>query len=90
MKITIEHYGKKYSYEEDSDELTSDELVNILFNCCVYAGWHKDSIADAMRDKAAELMKNQAYIRGAACHEEGGEIFVTDQSGNGNHAKLKK
>ena len=35
-----------------------------------------------------ELMKNQAYIRGAACHEEGGEIFVTDQSGNGNHAKL--
>ena len=35
-----------------------------------------------------ELMKNQTYIRGAACHEEGGEIFVTDQSGNGNHAKL--
>ena len=35
-----------------------------------------------------ELMKNQAYIRGAACHEEGGEIFVTDQSGNGNHAKF--
>jgi len=24
----------------------------------------------------------------AECHEEGGEIFVTDQSGNGNHAKL--
>jgi hypothetical protein len=37
-----------------------------------------------------ELMKNQTYIRGAACHEEGGEIFVTDQSGNGKHAKLKQ
>ncbi len=37
-----------------------------------------------------ELMKNQAYIRGAACHEIHDELFVTDQSGNGNHAKLKK
>jgi hypothetical protein len=37
-----------------------------------------------------ELMKDKAYIRGAECHEEGGEIFVTDQSGNGNHAKLKQ
>ena len=59
MKITIEHCGKKYSYEEDSDELTSDELVDILFNCCVYAGWHKDSIADSMHDKASEFLEEE-------------------------------
>jgi len=55
MKITIESYDKKYSYEGDNEALTADELVDIVFNCCVFAGWHRDSVADAMLDKLYEF-----------------------------------
>jgi hypothetical protein len=45
---------------------------------------------DLVRGIEIDLMneESKALHITAECHEEGGEIFVTDQSGNGNHAKL--
>jgi hypothetical protein len=54
MKITIEHHGEKFSYESECDELNSTNLVEILFNLCVSAGYHRNSIADSMHEKATE------------------------------------
>tara|TARA_R110002020_G_C16183105_1_gene765005 strand:- start:718 stop:915 length:198 start_codon:yes stop_codon:yes gene_type:complete len=57
MKITMEHHGEKHSYESESgDGLNATALVNILFNFCVSAGWHRDSITDAMHEKVCESM----------------------------------
>jgi hypothetical protein len=57
---------------------------------------HKDQVIaeflreDLVRGIEIDLMneESKALHITAECHEEGGEIFVTDQSGNGNHAKL--
>jgi len=54
MKITIEHYGEKFSYETESNALAPTELVDALFNLCVCAGYHRNSIADSMHEKATE------------------------------------
>ena len=58
MKITIEHHGEKYSYESE-DGLNTTGLVNVLFNLCCSQGWHRDSVADSMRDKAAEIFEEE-------------------------------
>lgn len=56
----MEHYGEKHSYEtEPENGLKATCLVNVLFNFCVSAGWHRDSIAGAMRDKAAEFFEEE-------------------------------
>jgi|TARA_R100000951_G_scaffold23045_1_gene19138 hypothetical protein len=56
MKITIEHHGEKFSYETESDALDSTELVDALFNLCVSAGYHRNSIADSMHEKVCQNM----------------------------------
>jgi hypothetical protein len=56
MKITIEHHGEKFSYETESDALDSTELVDALFNLCVSAGYHRNSISDSMHEKVCQSM----------------------------------
>ncbi len=54
MKITFEFKSEKYSYESEQDYLDSTNLVESLFNLCVSAGYHRNSIADSMHEKAEE------------------------------------
>lgn len=56
MKVTIKEHGEKHSYESESDELTSNEIVNVFFNLCVSAGWHRDSVTESMHEKVCEIM----------------------------------
>jgi hypothetical protein len=61
MKITIEHHGEKFFYETENDALDSTELVDVLFNLCVSAGYHRNSIADSMHEKADQVKETSNH-----------------------------
>ena len=51
MKITIEHYGSKYTIETEHDENDADEMV-ILFRKAMHVmGFHPNTIADCFAEE---------------------------------------
>ena len=46
MKITIEAYGKKYSFECDYDDITTVEIIEIITNLLISAGYDYKNIKD--------------------------------------------
>ena len=44
MKITIKHYGVKYSIKTKQDDLHAIELIQNFTNLMLCAGWHQESI----------------------------------------------
>ena len=53
MKITIEHFKEKFTYE-GSDYLSTSELIERLYSLCIAVGHHPENVAGAMFDKGGE------------------------------------
>lgn len=53
MKITIEHFEEKFTYE-GSDGLSTSELIERLYGLCIAIGHHPDNVGGAMYDKGGE------------------------------------
>lgn len=48
MKIQIESYGKKYTFESESDNLTTKEIIEIITNLLVSAGYSYENVIETM------------------------------------------
>ena len=49
MKIQIEAYGKKHSFECDYDDLTTEEIIEIITNLLISAGYDYQNIKDELQ-----------------------------------------
>ena len=49
MKIQIEAYGKKHSFECDYDDLTTEEIIEIITNLLICAGYDYQNIKDELQ-----------------------------------------
>lgn len=49
MKIQIEAYGKKHSFECDYDDLTTVEIIEIITNLLISAGYDYQNIKDELQ-----------------------------------------
>lgn len=48
MKIQIEAYGKKHSFECDYDDITTEEIIEIITNLLISAGYDYQNIKDEL------------------------------------------
>jgi hypothetical protein len=48
MTITLKHYGDTYSIETKADDLNAAEMIQHFTNLILSAGWHQDSIDNAI------------------------------------------
>ena len=46
MKIQIEAYGKKHTFECDYDDFTTSEIIEIITNLLISAGYDYKNIKD--------------------------------------------
>ena len=49
MKIQIEAYGKKHSFECDYDDITTGEIIEIITNLWISAGYDYQNIKDELQ-----------------------------------------
>jgi hypothetical protein len=49
MKIQIEAYGKKHSFECDYDDITTEEIIEIITNLLISAGYDYQNIKDELQ-----------------------------------------
>ena len=49
MKITIEAYKKKHTFESDYDDLTTEEIIEIITNLLISAGYDYQNIKDELQ-----------------------------------------
>ncbi len=58
MKITIEHYADKFTYESIHDSMGMSELTEKLYGLCIAAGYHPDSVGECFYDKGQEATEH--------------------------------
>jgi hypothetical protein len=55
MKITIEQYKEKFSYETECDSIDMSELADKLYTLCITAGYYPDSVGECFYTKGQEM-----------------------------------
>ena len=55
MKITIECYGNKHSVETQSDDLTIDEHLQIIYGLLIQLTFNSEVIKHGLLDLAEEI-----------------------------------
>lgn len=55
MKITIECYGNKHSVETQSDDLTIDEHLQIIYGLLIQLTFNSECIKHGLLDLAEEI-----------------------------------
>jgi len=58
MKITIEHYADKFTYESEFDSMGMSELTEKLYGLCIAAGYHPDSVGECFYTKGQEMTEH--------------------------------
>ena len=58
MKITIEHYEEKFTYESKHDSMGMTDLTDKLYGLCVAAGYHPDSVGECFFEKGIEMTEH--------------------------------
>ena len=58
MKITIEVYADKFTYESEHDSMGMDELTEKLYGLCIAAGYHPDTVGECFYDKGQEATEH--------------------------------
>lgn len=58
MKITIEVYADKFTYESEHDSMGMDELTEKLYGLCIAAGYHPDTVGECFYDKGQEVTEH--------------------------------
>lgn len=54
FRLTLEHYGKRVSIEQDHSDLHAVELVQVFYRLALAAEWQPKSIIEAFREVADE------------------------------------
>ena len=49
MKITIEAYKKKHTFESEYDDFTTEEIIEIITNLLISAGYDYQNIKDELQ-----------------------------------------
>ena len=58
MKITIEVYADKFTYESEHDSMGMSELTEKLYGLCIAAGYHPDTVGECFYDKGQEATEH--------------------------------
>jgi len=58
MKITIEVYADKFTYESEHDSMGMVELTEKLYGLCIAAGYHPDTVGECFYDKGQEATEH--------------------------------
>ena len=58
MKITIEVYADKFTYESKHDSMGMSELTEKLYGLCIAAGYHPDTVGECFYDKGQEATEH--------------------------------
>lgn len=58
MKITIEVYADKFTYESKHDSMGMAELTEKLYGLCIAAGYHPDTVGECFYDKGQEATEH--------------------------------
>ena len=58
MKITIEVYADKFTYESKHDSMGIAELTEKLYGLCIAAGYHPDNVGECFYDKGQEVTEH--------------------------------
>jgi len=58
MKITIEQYEEKFSYESELDSMNMSELTEKLYGLCIAAGYHPNSVGECFYTKGQEMTEH--------------------------------
>ena len=58
MKITIEVYADKFTYESKHDSMGMSELTQKLYGLCIAAGYHPDTVGECFYDKGQEATEH--------------------------------
>lgn len=59
MKITIEHYEKKFTFETPYDDLTTYDVLNEVKGLMFAATWLESGIIEGMRQIVEEYDENK-------------------------------
>ena len=55
MKVTMEAYSQRATIELDHDDITQDEMKQILKELCAAMGWHPLTIDEMFGDEDEEV-----------------------------------
>jgi hypothetical protein len=58
MKITIEHYEEKFTYESEHDVMGMTDLTEKLYGLCIAAGFHPDTVGECFFEKGREATEH--------------------------------
>ena len=58
MKITIEHYEEKFTYESKHDSMGMSDVTEKLYGLCIAAGYHPDSVGESFFEKGREMTEH--------------------------------
>ena len=58
MKITIEVYADKFTYESEHDSMGMSDLTEKLYGLCIAAGYHPDSVGECFLEKGREMTEH--------------------------------
>lgn len=56
MKLTLETYGKKYLYEEDRDDYSLSEMLEIIEGILLNAGYRFEGYLDFITEEEAVVI----------------------------------
>jgi len=82
MKITIEQYEEKFTYE-GGDGLSVSELIEHLYGLCIVVGYHPESVGGAMYDKGQEVsqVEEKDVVSSGVYEPEKDEFVVKSRYG---------
>ena len=82
MKITIEQYEEKFTYE-GAEGSPVDEVIETFYRLCIAMGYHPDSVGGAMYDKGREVseVEEKDVISSGVYEPEKDEFVVKSRYG---------
>ena len=58
MKVTMEAYSQRATIELDHDDITQDEMKQVLKQLCAAMGWHPLTIDEIFGEENEEVVVN--------------------------------
>jgi hypothetical protein len=57
MKITIEQHGESVSINAPEDDLTTYQMIEVMYRMCHAVGYHSKNIAEAFYEIGEDMIK---------------------------------
>ena len=61
MKITIEKHGEEVSINTKHDDLTANQMADIMFRISLATGYYQQNVADAFYELGKAQLKLEEY-----------------------------